>query len=66
MTPNGDGKKTERVPVWFDDQTLLDLTREANRVDRKLSDFIRHVCRLYLYGHRRENDSAREGPESAD
>ena len=56
-------RKTEPIKVWLDEATLLDLTLLANRDNRKLSEFIRHICRLYLYGHATSGPDRPEGPE---
>jgi len=66
MSVIGEGKKTEPIKVWLDEQTLLDLAREANRENRKLSELIRHICRLHLYGHCRLDAAGGEGAERGD
>lgn len=45
-----DHKRTERVPVYLTERELIDGSREATRLDKKVSELIRYAYRLYLYG----------------
>lgn len=61
-----DRKHSEAVKVWLTERELLDLSREAAREDRKLSDLIRVVMRRYMYGHIGCPDGMLHGANSPD
>lgn len=44
-------KKTEGVKVWLSEPMELELRRLADIDGRKLSDFIGHILRRYVYGN---------------
>jgi hypothetical protein len=53
MTGSEDEKLTEQVKVLFGEAMLADLQRQALEQDRGVSELVRHICALYLYGHSR-------------
>ena len=54
-------KLTEQIKLMVDDTMLEDLKAAAFEHDRSVSDYIRHVVALHLYGHAR---SLRRRPET--
>lgn len=58
-------KKTEKVYVWIPESMELELRRLADEDGRKLSDYIGHVLRRFLYGHAsRVVDTTSSGQEN--
>jgi hypothetical protein len=43
-------KKIERIDIRVSDTLFRDLARMAHLQDRKVSDYVRHVVELHLYG----------------
>lgn len=45
-----DRKHTEAVRAFFTEREYLDLSREAEREDRKVGEMLRVMARRYMYG----------------
>ncbi len=61
MARKDDEKLTEQIKLLMSSGMLRDCQDVALQQDRSVSDFIRHVVGLYLYGHAR---SVRSRPEN--
>lgn len=46
-------KLTEQIKLMVEERMLDDLKHAALEADRSVSDYIRHVLALHLYGHAR-------------
>jgi hypothetical protein len=46
-------KLSEQIKLLVDDRMLEDLKQAAFDADRSVSDYVRHVLALHLYGHAR-------------
>lgn len=46
-------KRTEQIKVLVDERTLRDLQEMALQTDRGVSECVRYIVRLHLYGHAR-------------
>lgn len=46
-------KLTEQIKLMVDETMLDDLKHAAFEADRSVSDYIRHIVAMHLYGHAR-------------
>jgi len=56
-------KCTDDIRVHVPEELKLELYQLAEHADRSLSDYIRHVLSLHVYGHAAANGKNSEGPE---
>lgn len=56
-------KCTDDIRVHVPEELKLELYKLAEKFDRSLSDYIRHVLSLHVYGHRSGNGKAGEGTD---
>lgn len=59
-------KRTEAIKLWLTEQELLDLTRLANKDDRKVGEMGRVILRRSMYGTIGAAESDIHGANSPD
>lgn len=64
--PTDNQKHTEHVKVWLNERELVDLSRIANREDRKLSELVRVIVRRFMYGSIGSDCDCGNVPNSSD
>lgn len=53
-------KRIKQIKVMLDEQMVRDLQDLALEEDRTVSDLVRRLCALHLYGHARSLDRRQE------
>lgn len=55
-------KSDEEIKFRVPEDLKVELMRLADRQDRSLSDYLRHILALHVYGHSRVGGEAVKGP----